>query len=85
MVNFTNAALLHNCLMEDILPDIYGWCDRDLISLGTGFRNDCYWGKDINGRDNGCLKVGWKGRSCPHWHPIDGEQFDAIRKSHLSE
>lgn len=65
-----------------MLEDIYGWCDRDHPALKQGLRNDCYWGKDIHGNDNGCLKIGWKGRQCPHWHPIEGEQLAAIRKAH---
>lgn len=45
--------------------DHYGQCSRD-----KGKQNDCYHGKDAAGRDDGCLKVGWKGRACPHWTPI---------------
>lgn len=46
------------------LLDNYGTCERDRPG-----RNDCYWGKDERGNYNGCLKVGWLGRGCPHWRP----------------
>jgi hypothetical protein len=45
---------------EEYALDNYGTCDREA---------DCYWGKDAAGRFDGCLRVGWRGRDCPHWHP----------------
>lgn len=63
--------LARNELLEHLL-DSYGHCDRD------GNPNNCYWGKDAAGNDNGCLKIGWRGRACKHWHPIDGEPLDFL-------
>ena len=60
-------------LPDDYILDTYGTCDRE---------SDCYWGKDKQGKYNGCLQVGWRGRDCLHWHPIEGELLDAIRKAH---
>lgn len=68
--------LARNDLLEHLL-NTYGHCDRD-----NGKQNDCYWGKDASGRENGCLKVGWLGRACRHWHPIDGEILDRLMGSH---
>lgn len=67
--------LARNELYEQLL-DLYGLCDRDKPA-----RNDCYWGKDAAGRDNGCLRVGWLGRSCKHWRPADSRQIEAIMKA----
>lgn len=44
----------------DYRANHYGTCDRG---------SDCYHGKDHKGRDNGCLKIGWRGTNCTHWHP----------------
>jgi hypothetical protein len=66
--------LARNSLYEHLL-DTYGTCDRD-----NGRQNDCYWGKDARGNDNGCLKVGWLGRACKHWRPVDAQQIEAIMK-----
>jgi hypothetical protein len=63
--------------LDNYLLDIYGTCTRD-----QGKQNDCYWGKDANGRDNGCLKIGWKGRACPHWQPISETQLQQIRRAY---
>lgn len=68
--------LARNDLAEHLL-DHYGHCDRDV-----GRVNDCYWGVDQAGNWNGCLRVGWLGRGCKHWHPIGatswGELFDTL-------
>ena len=53
--------------LTDYLLDHYGACDRDKGDAG----NDCYWGKDARGDWNGCLRTGWRGRECKHWHPCD--------------
>jgi hypothetical protein len=53
--------------LAEYVADTYGTCDRDRPG-----RNDCYWGKD------GCLKTGWRGRGCPHWHPVEGADFDKL-------
>ena len=55
--------------LSDYLLDHYGFCDRE---------TDCYWGKDAKGRDNGCNKIGWKGRSCPHWHPLGATTYEEL-------
>lgn len=57
--------------------DDYGQCSRD-----NGRQNDCYHGRDAAGRDNGCLKVGWKGRGCPHWTPISGSELVWLVAAH---
>lgn len=62
--------LARNDLLEMLL-DTYGHCDRD-----QGKRNDCYWGKD------GCLRNGWLGRRCKHWHPIEGEMLERLIRVH---
>jgi hypothetical protein len=64
--------------LDEYLLDHYGYCDRDQPK-----RNDCYWGKDERGNNNGCLMVGWKGRNCPHWHPASKQQIDLIKKSYF--
>lgn len=66
--------------MSDVLNYVlehYGHCDRD-----NGKQNDCYWGKDTAGRENGCLKTIWRGRLCPHWHPVEGETRAALIAMH---
>lgn len=68
--------LARNELLDHLL-DTYGTCDRD----GPD-RNDCYWGKDAAGRENGCLKVGWLGRGCKHWHSIEGAALDVLMSHH---
>jgi hypothetical protein len=67
--------LARNDLVEYLL-DHHGLCDRDRPD-----RNDCYWGKDAAGRENGCLKVGWLGRGCKHWRPIGGTNLDYILRA----
>jgi hypothetical protein len=57
--------------------DHYGQCSRD-----HGKQNDCYWGKDAAGHDNGCLKVGWKGRACLHWTPVSGPELTWLIAAH---
>lgn len=47
--------------IADYLLDHYGTCDREA---------DCYWGQDKRGNYNGCLRNGWRGRECKHWHPL---------------
>lgn len=64
--------LARNELYEYLL-DHYGICNRDRPS-----RNDCYWGKDAAGRDNGCLKTGWRGRGCKHWQPASADIIDRM-------
>lgn len=44
---------------------MYGTCQRGA---------DCWHGK------GGCLRQGWKGMGCPHWNPVQGEQFNLIMK-----
>lgn len=61
----------------DYVLENYGSCDRD-----NGKQNDCYWGKDAVGRENGCLKTGWRGRSCPHWHAVEGETLAMLLAMH---
>lgn len=60
--------LARNDLVE-YLADNYGTCDRDA---------DCYHGRDANGHFNGCLFLGWKGRGCPHWHPLGITTFEEL-------
>jgi hypothetical protein len=43
------------------IADNYGACDRG---------SDCYHGTDARGQPNGCLKTGWRGVACKHWHPV---------------
>lgn len=62
--------LARNELLDHIL-DTFGRCDRDQPK-----RNDCYWGP-------GCLKTGWRGRACPHWHPVEGDDLDKIMSAHI--
>ena len=54
----------------DYLLDHHGHCDRDRPK-----RNDCYWGP-------GCLKTGWMGRLCPHWHPVEGDDLERLITAH---
>lgn len=56
--------------LADYLLDNYGTCDRG---------SDCYWGKDLAGRDDGCLKTGWRGRACPHWQTVGATNLDELR------
>lgn len=56
--------------IAEYLLDNYGSCDRD---------GDCYWGKDSMGRFDGCLRVGWKGQACKHWHPLGALAFDDMQ------
>jgi hypothetical protein len=75
--NERRSVLARNEILEH-LQDTYGTCDRDKPG-----RNDCYWGKDAAGQYNGCLKVGWLGRNCEHWHPVNGEDLDKLLSVHL--
>lgn len=68
--------LARNDVLEYVLEN-YGHCDRD-----NGKQNDCYWGKDALGRENGCLKTGWRGRNCKHWHPVDGQELMSLIALH---
>lgn len=54
----------------DYIADHYGNCDRG---------SDCYHGTDERGCFNGCLKVGWLGRGCKHWHPVNARNYDELR------
>lgn len=60
-------------LSDDISPyllDHYGTCKRG---------PDCYWGKDAQGKFDGCLRVGWKGRMCAHWTPSGAKTLEELR------
>jgi len=59
--------------LAEYLADNYGTCDRG---------SDCYHGRDARGRFNGCLRVGWRGRACPHWHPTTATNWDELRSAH---
>lgn len=54
----------------DYILDNYGECTRGA---------DCYFGKDAQGRDNGCRKIGWIGRYCPHWKPLGSTSWEELR------
>ncbi len=56
--------------LSDYLLDNYGECDRGA---------NCYWGRDALGRFNGCLKTGWRGRACNHWHPLGAQTLDELK------
>lgn len=56
--------------LADYIADNYGTCDRGA---------DCYWGKDARGNFNGCLRTGWRGRECLHWHPISARTWEELR------
>lgn len=58
------------------IADNYGTCDRGA---------DCYHGKDEQGRYNGCLRVGWRGCACPHWHPVGATSLDELKKIMLEK
>lgn len=60
--------LARNDLAEYLL-DNYGVCDREA---------DCYHGKDKSGRFNGCLRTGWRGRECKHWHPLGATSLEEL-------
>lgn len=47
------------------IADNYGECDR-----GSA---DCYHG-------NGCLKTGWRGVACPHWHPTPAATLEELER-----
>ena len=63
--------------LEDYILDNWGECTRSPVGNN---KNACYWGKDSQGKDNGCLKTVWLGRACPHWKPIEGDRIDQIRE-----
>lgn len=63
--------LTHDDLATYLL-DTYGACERG---------SDCYWGKDANGRENGCLKTGWRGRACKHWQPCGATNYDELKRA----
>lgn len=56
--------------MEEYLLDHYGTCDRDA---------DCYWGRNKVGAYDGCLRTGWRGRACGHWHPLGVKSWAELR------
>ena len=63
------------------LLDNWGFCSRDIAyQEGKTKKNDCYWGRDSLGRPDGCLYVGWKGRSCPHWRPSYAITYEGLKK-----
>jgi hypothetical protein len=47
----------------DYFLDHYSTCD-----LGA----DCYWSKF------GCLRTGWRGRQCKHWHPLGVRSLEEL-------
>lgn len=51
------------------IADNYGTCDRGA---------DCYHGTDSRGRLNGCLRTGWRGVSCSHWHPVEAASWEEL-------
>lgn len=55
--------------LADYIADTYGHCDRE---------TDCYWGMDAHGNRNGCLYVGWRGRACKHWHPVEARSWEEL-------
>jgi hypothetical protein len=55
--------------IADYLLDNYGECSRG---------EDCYWGKD--GKGHSCLRQGWLGRACKHWHPLGVTSLDELRE-----
>lgn len=55
--------------IADYLLDNYGTCDREA---------GCYWGKDSCGNYNGCLRNGWRGRACKHWHPLGATSLQEL-------
>lgn len=57
------------------LAEHYGTCERDRRQ-----RNDCYWGKDGAGRDNGCLRTGRRHADCLHWRPLPPEELDNLAR-----
>lgn len=63
--------LARNNVLDYVL-DTYGTCDLDKPP-----RNNCYWGP-------GCLKTGWRGRGCPHWHPVEGDELTKLVAIHQS-
>jgi len=56
--------------IADYLADHYGQCQRGA---------DCYHGKDAAAQDNGCLKVGWRGRACPYWKPTTARNWTELK------
>lgn len=62
--------------LSDYLLDNYGHCDR---------AEDCYHGRDAAGRFNGCLRIGWQGRACKHWHPLGAQTFEELRAKLLTD
>lgn len=62
--------------LSDYLLDNYGACDRS---------SDCFWGKDAKGQWNGCLKIGWKGRACKHWHPLGVTTLQQLKEQFASK
>ena len=62
--------------IADYIADNYGECDRGA---------DCYHGKDSRGRPNGCLRLGWLGRKCPHWHPVKATTLNSEAATRSAE
>lgn len=56
--------------LAEYLADNYGTCDRG---------SDCYHGKDARGEFNGCLRTGWRGQACSHWHPLGVSNWDELK------
>ena len=56
--------------LADYIADNYGTCARG---------SDCYWGTNVAGKLNGCLRVGWRGRDCAHWRPVEARNWDELR------
>jgi hypothetical protein len=57
--------------LADYIADNYGHCDRGA---------DCYHGTDAARRFNGCLRTGWRGRDCKHWHPVPVASWEELRE-----
>lgn len=37
------------------------------------------------GRFNGCLRVGWKGRNCPHWVTLGATSWEDLKRLQQQE
>lgn len=57
--------------LELYLKSNYGVCDREA---------DCYHGTDGNGQFDGCLRTGWRGIRCSHWHPISDQEMENMKR-----
>lgn len=62
--------------LADYIADNYGSCERGA---------DCYWGRDGAGRFNGCLRVGWRGRDCENWRPVEARTWDELKSTQVNQ